>query len=86
MGAITPIGIGVGEYWDSLMSFKTGIDYISNIDTDDLPVKFAGEIRNFNAKDFIPRKKATEMDRFMQFAYIAANEAISEAEIDPYRT
>ena len=86
MGAITPIGIGVGEYWDSLMSFKTGIDYISNIDTDDLPVKFAGEIRNFNAKDFIPRKKATEMDRFMQFAYIAANEAIAEAEIDPYRT
>ena len=86
MGAVTPIGIGVQEYWDNLMSCKTGIDYIRNIDTDDLPIKFAGELHDFNPKDFIPRKKAGEMDRFMQLAYVAAGEAISEVEIDPYRT
>ena len=85
MGAVTPIGIGVGEYWDNLMAGKTGIDYIKTIDTEELPIKFAGEV-DFNPKDFIPRKKATEMDRFMQMAYIAAGEAISEVEIDPYRT
>lgn len=86
MGAVTPIGIGVAEYWDNLMAGKTGIDYISTIDASDLPIKFAGEVSNFKAKDFIPRKKAGEMDRFMQMAYVAANEALSEVEIDPYRT
>ena len=86
MGAVTPIGIGVAEYWDNLMAGKTGIDYITTIDASDLPIRFAGEVSNFKAKDFIPRKKAGEMDRFMQMAYVAANEALSEVEIDPYRT
>ena len=86
MGAVTPIGIGVDEYWANLMAGKTGIDYIRNIDTEELPVKFAGELHDFNPKDFIPRKKASEMDRFMQLAYVAAGEAVAEVEIDPYRT
>ncbi len=86
MGAVTPIGIGVAEYWDNLMAGKTGIDYITTIDASDLPIRFAGEVSDFKAKDFIPRKKAGEMDRFMQMAYVAANEALSEIEIDPYRT
>ena len=86
MGAVTPIGIGVDEYWANLMAGKTGIDYIRNIDTEELPVKFAGELHDFNPKEFIPRKKASEMDRFMQLAYVAAGEAVAEVEIDPYRT
>ena len=86
MGAVTPIGIGVAEYWDNLMAGKTGIDYITTIDASDLPIRFAGEVSNFKAKDYIPRKKAGEMDRFMQMAYVAANEALSEVEIEPYRT
>lgn len=86
MGAVTPIGIGVDTYWDNLMAGKTGIDYITAVDTEELPIKFAGEVRDFNPKDFIPRKKAGEMDRFMQLAYVAAGEAISEVEIEPYRT
>ena len=86
MGAVTPIGIGVAEYWDNLMAGKTGIDYITTIDASDLPIRFAGEVSNFKAKDHIPRKKAGEMDRFMQMAYVAANEALSEVEIEPYRT
>ena len=86
MGAVTPIGIGVAEYWDNLMAGKTGIDYITTIDASDLPIRFAGEVSDFKAKDYIPRKKAGEMDRFMQMAYVAANEALAEVEIDPYRT
>lgn len=86
MGAVTPIGIGVDRYWENLIAGKTGIDYITGIDTEDLPVKFAGEVRDFNPKDFMPRKLSAEMDRFMQMAFAAAQEALADYEMDPYRT
>ncbi|MBQ6496199.1 MAG: beta-ketoacyl-[Firmicutes bacterium] len=88
MGMVTPIGIGVDSYWENLQAGKTGIDFISKIDTEDLPVKFAGECREFVAKDFMPRKLSSEMDRFMQMAYVAAAQAIeaSGGITDPYRT
>lgn len=88
MGAVTPIGIGVDAYWDNLIAGKTGIDYITSIDTEELPVKFAGECREFVAKEFMPRKLSSEMDRFMQLAFVAANQAIenSGGVVEPYRT
>lgn len=88
MGAVTPVGIGVRNYLEGLMAGRTGIDYITTADTEDLPVKFAGEVRDFNPKDFMPRKLSGEMDRFMQMAYAAAQEAITDCGgIDnPYRT
>lgn len=88
MGAVTPVGIGVDNYIEGLMSGKTGIDYITTADAADLPVKFAGEVRDFKAKDFMPGKLANEMDRFMQMAYVAAQEAIADCGgiTDPYRT
>ena len=79
MGVITPIGNTVDAYWDNLLAGKTGIDMIESIDTTDLPVKFAGEVRDFNAKDYMPRKLSTEMDRFMQMAYAAAGQALEQA-------
>ncbi len=88
MGMITPIGIGVDTYWENLIAGKTGIDYITRIDTEDLPVKFAGECKEFVAKEFMPRKLSSEMDRFMQMAFVAANQAIEDSGgiVDPYRT
>ncbi len=88
MGAVTPIGIGVDQYWENLLAGKSGINYIRNIDTEELPVKFAGEIRDFEPKDFMPRKLSGEMDRFMQMAFVAAKEAIEDCGGigDPYRT
>ena len=85
MGAVTPLGIGVDTYWNNLIAGKSGVDYIKTLDPEELPVRFAGEV-DFNAKDFIPRKKAGEMDRFMQMAYIAADEALKDIEVDPFRT
>ncbi len=94
MGAVTPIGIGVNEYWANLLAGKTGVDFITSVDIEDLPVKFAGEVRDFVAKDFMPRKLSSEMDRFMQMAFVAAAQAIEDCGdtketggmADPYRT
>ena len=88
VGMITPIGIGLDAYWENLIAGKTGIDYITRIDTEELPVKFAGECKEFVAKEFIPRKLASEMDRFMQMAFVAAEQAIKDSGgvEDPYRT
>lgn len=88
MGVITPIGNNVDTYWENLIAGKTGVDLITSIDTTDLPVKFAGEARDFNPKDYMPRKLSTEMDRFMQMAYAAAGQALEQAGgvQEPHRT
>lgn len=88
MGALTPIGIGVDAYWENLRAGRTGIDFITSVDTEELPVKFAGEVRDFSPKDFMPRKLSGEMDRFMQMAFAAASMAIEMAGgiVHPYRT
>ena len=88
MGAVTPIGIGVSEYWNNLIDGKSGIGEIEGINTEHMAVKIAAQAREFNPSDFMPRKKAGEMDRFMQMAFAAADEAIKSSgiEIDPFRT
>lgn len=88
MGAVTPVGIGVDKYWKNLLAGKTGINYLRSIEAEDLPVRFGGEVTDFVAKDFMPRKLSSEMDRFMQMAYVAAAQAIEDSGgiSDPYRT
>ena len=88
MGAVTPIGIGVDEYWKNLLDGKSGIDKITSFDPSELAVQFAGEIKNLNPSDYIPKQILRQTDPFMQYAYIAAEEALkmSEVEIDPTRT
>ena len=88
MGLITPIGNTVEEYWENLIAGETGVDLNGSIDTTDLPVKFAAEIRDFDPKAYMPRKLSTEMDRFMQMGYAAAGQALEAAGgvQDAYRT
>ena len=88
MGVISPIGSSVDTYWDNLIEGVCGIAPIESIDTEDLPVRFAGEVRDFDPKEHMPRKLAGEMDRFMQMAYAAAAQALEQAGgvDDPYRT
>ncbi len=88
MGAVTPIGIGVEEYWENLLAGKTGIDSIDTPEFQELTVRFAGQVKNFRAKDFMSGKLAGEMDRFMQMGYVAAAEAIKDCGgiEEPYRT
>lgn len=92
MGAVTPCGIGVDKFWDSMLNGKSGVSLIEAIDTERHTVKIAAEIKDkdFNPEDYIEPKDAKRMDRFTQFAMAAADEAIADAKldeagIDPYR-
>ncbi len=92
MGAVTPCGIGVDKFWDSMLKGKSGVSLIEAIDTERHTVKIAGEIKDkdFNPEDYMDSKDAKRMDRFTQFAMVAADEAIADAKldeagIDPYR-
>jgi len=92
LGAVTPFGVGVDKFWNSLLEGKSGVSNIENIDTELHTVKIAAEIKNevFKPEDYLDAKEAKRMDRFTQFAMVAADEAIAdsgidEANIDPYR-
>ncbi len=91
LGAITPYGAGVDKFWESLKAGKSGIATSELIDIDKHVVKISGEVKGFNPEDYMEAKKAKKMDRFIQFAMVAADEAIKDAKIDnldgidPYR-
>lgn len=88
MGAVTPVGIGVDSYWKNITSGVSGIDTIKTFDPSDLAVQIAGEIKNFNPSDYLEKDLIRKTDPFMQYAYIAAQEAINQSKIDiePLRT
>lgn len=88
MGAVTPIGIGVEEYWKNLLAGKSGISKITSFDPSELAVQIAGQIKDLNPGDFIPKQILRQTDPFMQYAYIAAEEALNKSglEIEPTRT
>ena len=79
MGAITPIGNSVEEYWKNVTAGVCGVDRITRFDTEDLPVKIAAEVKNFEPTDYMPKKLTREMDPFMQYGYAAAIEACTQA-------
>ena len=79
MGAVTPIGIGVEQYWENLVAGKCGVEKITRFDTENLPVKIAAEVKDFDALAFMPKKLTREMDVFMQYGYAAAMEALAQA-------
>ena len=83
MGAVTPIGIGVAEYWNGLVSGMHGIGKITRFDASALPVQIAAEVKGFDATEHMPRKLAREMDLFMQYGYVAAEEAMQDADLHP---
>ena len=93
-GIISPIGNDVKTYWKNLLDGVCGIDFIQSIPTDDLPVKIAGEVKDFNPSDFgIEPAFARKQDRFTLFAVAAAYQAMQESglsaaedgNIDPFR-
>ena len=88
MGAVTPVGIGVDAYWQGLLAKKCGIGPITKIDTSHLPVKNAAEVKGFVAKDHLSPKLVADLDPFMQYAFVAAKEAIamSGVDFDPLRS
>ncbi|MDQ7092344.1 beta-ketoacyl-ACP synthase II [Desulfosporosinus sp. PR] len=77
MGAVTPLGIGVTEYWANLIAGRSGVGLITRFATNNLAVKIAAEVKGFEATAFLPKKLVKETDIFMQYAYAAACEALT---------
>lgn len=82
LGALTPIGNNVEEYWDGLIHGRSGSAPITYFDTEKFKTKFACELKNFKVEDFFDRKEARKLDRFAQYAIVASDEAIKDAGLD----
>lgn len=90
MGAVTPIGNSVQEFWSSVKQEKIGFAPITRFDTSDYKVKLAAEVKDFDPEKYMDKKAARRMEQFCQFAVAAAGEAIADAGLDmekedPYR-
>ena len=93
LGTINPVGAPVDATWKNLLSGTSGIGRVQRIDVSDLPSKIAGEVSDFEVTDYIPKRLARRMDRYAQFFWVAARDALADAGIayeedDPeaYRT
>ena len=82
LGAVTPIGNNVKDFWAGIRAGKVGIGPITKFDTTDYKVKIAAEVKDFNAKDHMDPRSARRMDPFCQYAVTAAKEALEDSGID----
>ena len=82
LGALTPIGCNVKEYWEGLRNGVSGSELITRFNTDKFKTKFACEIKNFSAANFFSPKEINKLDRYSQFAHIAAEEAVIDSGLD----
>lgn len=81
LGALTPIGNNIEEYWEGLLNGKSGAAPITHFDASLFKTKFACEIKNLNVQDHIDRKEARKMDRFSQYAMVSSKEAVADSGI-----
>ena len=89
MGAVTPIGVGVDAFWDGIVQEKIGFAPISYFDTTGYKCTMAAEVKDFNPEEYMDKKTARRMEKFCQYAVVAAKEAIEDAKLnmeeeDPY--
>ena len=82
LGALTPIGNTLDEYWNSLLNGVSGAAPIQSFDASKFKTQFACELKNFNVQDHLDRKKARQMDPFSQYAMVSAAEAMADSGID----
>lgn len=83
MGALTPIGLSVDEFWNSMMESKSGSALIKQFDTSKVDTKFACELKGFDVTKFLDRKTARRLDPFAQYALVATQQAVKDANINP---
>ena len=86
LGAITPIGKNVEENWNSIKEKKCGIDEITLFNTENFKTKLAAEVKEYNPLEHFEAKQAKRLDRYSQFAIIAAREAVKSSEISKENT
>lgn len=82
LGAVTPVGNDVESMWTALKNGESGIDYITKFDTDDLKVKIAGEVKNFDPTLYIEKKELRKTELFTQYAVAAATQAVKDSGIE----
>jgi len=82
MGAVTPVGNGVADMWTALVEGRSGVAPITHFDASELKTRFAAEVKDFHPEEHFGRREARHMDRFVQFALVAAREAVADARIE----
>ncbi|OFI06619.1 3-oxoacyl-[acyl-carrier-protein] synthase 2 [Clostridium acetireducens DSM 10703] len=82
MGAVSPIGNNVEEFWENTKKGKLGIDFIKSFDTENFKVKLAAEVKDFKPEEYMEKKEARRMDKFCQFAVAASKQAVDSSNID----
>jgi len=82
LGVISPVGNSVNAAWDNILAGKSGITPITNFDISDFPVRFGGEIRDFDVSEYIPQKDARRMGAFIHYGIAAASQAIKDSGIE----
>ena len=82
IGAVTPIGLTVEEFWSSLVDGKSGVDYITYFDTENFDTKFAAELKGFDPLNYMDRKLSQRTDPFTQYALVATDMAVADSEIN----
>ena len=81
MGVVSPVGNSVKAAWDNVLAGKSGIAPITSFDIADFPVRFGGEIRDFDVSQYIPKKDARRMGTFIHYGIAAASQAIEDSGI-----
>ena len=82
LGAVTPLGNTVNEYWEALKNGVSGSNLITHFDAEKFKTRFACEVKNFDPKDHFDRKELRKLDRYAQYALVATDEAITDSGID----
>ncbi|HET9341683.1 MAG TPA: beta-ketoacyl-ACP synthase II [Candidatus Eremiobacteraceae bacterium] len=82
LGAVTPLGITVEEFWSNVAAGRSGVGPITLFDASSLPTRFAAEVKGFDPTALINKKDARKMDRFTQFAFVAAQQALVDSKLE----
>ncbi|MCY3691214.1 MAG: beta-ketoacyl-ACP synthase II [Chloroflexota bacterium] len=83
LGMVSPLGLNSSDSWDAVSAGRSGIDYITSFDAETFDTRFAAEVKGFDPENYLERKDARRMDRFAQFAAVAAQEACRQADLEP---
>ncbi len=83
LGMVSPLGLNASDSWGAVAAGMSGVDYITSFDAESFDTRFAAEVKGFDPENYLDRKDARRMDRFAQFAAVAALEACGQAELEP---
>ncbi len=85
IGVISPLGLDLETTWEGISRGQSGVDYLTSFDTEGFDTRFGAEVKGFDPENYLDRKDARRMDRFAQFAAVAAQQACHQAGLEPHR-